>query len=165
MAPSVAESIPLPQSVTAVKWEYPRKPAPPPESPHYLLHACIASIQNGDPQLQSLNHHGAHLTCHGEDPIALTRKERVNSTYWALSGLFHNDSFTMWLLCGSDRGPSRNCGKHLCWRLSSEGPSQRLRARAAELADRGFSAFPFLFPGKNTQGKDLFTPRELTVGR
>lgn len=62
-----AESTSLPWSVTAVGWKRPRKSAPAPVSPHYLLHTGIAPIQNGDPQLQSLHHHGAHLTCWSKD--------------------------------------------------------------------------------------------------
>lgn len=68
----------------------PRKSAPSPVSPHYLLHTRVASIQDGDPQLQSLHHHGAHLTCRGEDAIESPRKQRANHT-WALAGLFNND--------------------------------------------------------------------------
>ena len=37
MAIHAAESTSLPQNVTAVNWKYPRKSAPPPVSPHYLL--------------------------------------------------------------------------------------------------------------------------------
>lgn len=62
--------------MTAVTREHPRKSVLPPSGPHYLLHTSIAPIQNGDPQLQSLNHHGAHLTCHGEDSIESPRKQR-----------------------------------------------------------------------------------------
>lgn len=90
MVPSAAESVPLPWSVTVAKWEDPRKSALPLGSPQYLLHTCVASIQNGDPQLQSLNHHGAHLTCRGE--IRLNHQgKRVNHACWALPGLFNQD--------------------------------------------------------------------------
>lgn len=54
---------------------------------NYLLHTSIASVQNGNPQLQCLNHHGAHLTCQGEDLTKLPRKEVVRHTYWAFSSL------------------------------------------------------------------------------
>lgn len=89
MAPSAAESTPLPSS-DRCQVGTPRKSAPPPVSPYYLLHTRVASIQDGDPQLQSLHHHGAHLTCRGEDSIESPRKPRVNHT-WALAGLCNND--------------------------------------------------------------------------
>lgn len=65
--------------MTVVEWEDPRKSALPPANPHYLLHASVAPIQNGNPQLQSLDHHGAHLPCHGEDLIELPRKQGESS--------------------------------------------------------------------------------------
>lgn len=58
-----------------------------PPMPSYLLHASIASIENGNSQLQRLNHHGTHLTCQGEDLIDSPRKEVVNYTCWAFSRL------------------------------------------------------------------------------
>lgn len=77
--------------MTVVQRVYPKKSKLPSGSPPYLLHAGVAPIQNGDAQLQSLNHHGAHLTCHGEDSIESPKKWRVNRIYRALSGLFNND--------------------------------------------------------------------------
>ena len=63
---------------------------PPPASPHYLLHAGVTPVQDGNPQLQSLNHHGAHLTCRGKDLIESPRKQRVKHIYWALWGPFNS---------------------------------------------------------------------------
>ena len=160
MVLSAAETVPLPWSVTVVKWEDLRKSALPLGSPHYLLHTCVASIQNGDPQLQSLNHHGAHLTCYGE--IQLNHQgKRVTHTCWALPGLFNHDFIAQCESSVGLQGPIRNHGNHLCWRWSSEGPSLQLHAHAAELAGTGFSAFPSPFPGKSTQGIHCGKLREI----
>ena len=153
MAPAVAESTPLARSVTAANWEYPGKCALPTVSPQYLLYTSVAPIQNGDPQLQSLNHHGAHLTCHGEDSIELPRKQRVNHIYWALLGLFNNDFVSKYAISVVATGPIHKSQNHLCWHLSSGGPSLQPHAHAVELVGRGFSAFPFPSPGKKKQQK------------